>query len=67
MIWAVLVRHKVVAFIGGVTGRVDDRFGKSVERPELNHLALEWNVSRISTAISRILGQNHGAKLYYFE
>lgn len=62
--WFLRRGHKVVALIDGATGWVGDPSGKSVERPELDLLALEGNVSGISTTISRILGRNHEAKCF---
>ncbi|KAL2467961.1 Tyrosyl-tRNA synthetase [Forsythia ovata] len=62
--WFLRCGHKVVALVGGATGRVGDPSGKSLERPELDLLALDRNVSGISTTISRILGRNHGAKCF---
>ncbi|CAI9777996.1 unnamed protein product [Fraxinus pennsylvanica] len=62
--WFLRCGHKVVALVGGATGRVGDPSGKSIERPELDLLSLDRNVSRISTTISRILGRNQGAKCF---
>ncbi|CAA2966033.1 tyrosine--tRNA ligase, chloroplastic mitochondrial [Olea europaea subsp. europaea] len=62
--WFLRCGHKVVALVGGATGRVGDPSGKSLERPELDHLALDRNVSGISTIISGILGRCHGAKCF---
>ncbi|CAI9772403.1 unnamed protein product [Fraxinus pennsylvanica] len=43
--WFLRCGHRVVALVGGATGRVGDPSGKSFERPELDLLALDRNVS----------------------
>ncbi|KAG8385036.1 hypothetical protein BUALT_Bualt04G0181100 [Buddleja alternifolia] len=53
--WFLHCGHHAVALVGGATGRVGDPSGKSLERPELDPLTLDTNVSSISTTIQRIL------------
>ncbi|PIN09525.1 Tyrosyl-tRNA synthetase [Handroanthus impetiginosus] len=55
--WFLRCGHKVVALVGGATGRVGDPSGKSVERPELDPLSLDRNVAAISATIQSILGR----------
>ncbi|CAI9117663.1 OLC1v1019110C2 [Oldenlandia corymbosa var. corymbosa] len=55
--WFIRCGHKVVALIGGATGRVGDPSGKSTERPELDIETLENNVAGISRTIRSILGR----------
>ncbi|XP_010549888.1 PREDICTED: tyrosine--tRNA ligase, chloroplastic/mitochondrial [Tarenaya hassleriana] len=58
--WFQKCGHKVVALIGGATGRVGDPSGKSQERPELDVHTLEKNIAGISSIITKILDQNVG-------
>ncbi|KAG9141403.1 hypothetical protein Leryth_001850 [Lithospermum erythrorhizon] len=58
--WFLRCGHRVVALIGGATGRVGDPSGKSTERPELDLLALEKNIEGIACTVSRILGRCSG-------
>ncbi|KAG0473699.1 hypothetical protein HPP92_015556 [Vanilla planifolia] len=48
--------HKVVALIGGATGRIGDPSGKSFERPELSLETIEKNSAGIRALIYNILG-----------
>ncbi|KAL5997057.1 hypothetical protein ACLOJK_007985 [Asimina triloba] len=55
--------HKIVALIGGATGRVGDPSGKSAERPELDVETLERNSSGIENTVRRILcGRGQGVE-----
>ncbi|KAK6128103.1 hypothetical protein DH2020_038157 [Rehmannia glutinosa] len=56
--WFLRCGHQVVALVGGATGRVGDPSGKSLERPELDPLSLDRNVSAISATIQSILGRD---------
>ncbi|PKA46071.1 tyrosyl-tRNA synthetase [Apostasia shenzhenica] len=49
--------HKVIALIGGATGRVGDPSGKSIERPELDVETIENNCAGIRALIYGILGR----------
>ncbi|RAL43307.1 hypothetical protein DM860_012448 [Cuscuta australis] len=53
--WFLRCGHKVVALIGGATGRIGDPSGKSLERPELDILKLEQNIAGISANIRQVL------------
>ncbi|KAL3829427.1 hypothetical protein ACJIZ3_018229 [Penstemon smallii] len=53
--WFIRCGHSAVALVGGATGRVGDPSGKSLERPELDSLALDRNVYSISATIQSIL------------
>lgn len=53
--WFQRCGHKVVALIGGATGRIGDPSGKSMERPELDVETLEKNTIGIANTVSRIL------------
>lgn len=55
--WFIRCGHQAVALVGGATGRVGDPSGKSLERPELDPLSLDRNISAISTTIQSILGR----------
>lgn len=55
--WFLRCGHRAVALVGGATGRVGDPSGKSLERPELDPISLDKNVSTISTTIHSILGR----------
>ncbi|GFP99103.1 tyrosine--tRNA ligase [Phtheirospermum japonicum] len=56
--WFLRCGHRVVALVGGATGRVGDPSGKSIERPELDPLSLDRNVSAISSTIRTILSSS---------
>ncbi|KAI3463154.1 hypothetical protein Pfo_019817 [Paulownia fortunei] len=56
--WFLRCGHQAVALVGGATGRVGDPSGKSLERPELDPLSLNRNVSAISATIQSILGRD---------
>ncbi|KAL3655445.1 hypothetical protein CASFOL_001231 [Castilleja foliolosa] len=56
--WFLRCGHNVVALVGGATGRVGDPSGKSLERPELDPLSLDRNVSAISSTIRTILSSS---------
>ncbi|KAL8093369.1 tyrosine--tRNA ligase, chloroplastic/mitochondrial-like [Apium graveolens] len=56
--WFLRCGHAPFALIGGATGRVGDPSGKTLERPELDVLTLENNVSCISNIVKKILGDN---------
>ncbi|KAF3792307.1 Tyrosine--tRNA ligase [Nymphaea thermarum] len=49
--------HKVVALIGGATGRVGDPSGKSVERPDLDEETLAKNILGIQKTLDTILSR----------
>ncbi|XAR62578.1 Tyrosine--tRNA ligase [Bertholletia excelsa] len=55
--WFLRCGHKVVALIGGATGRVGDPSGKSLERPELDPLILDRNTDAIANNVRQILGR----------
>ncbi|KAL8544111.1 hypothetical protein ACS0TY_004593 [Phlomoides rotata] len=55
--WFIRCGHQAVALVGGATGRVGDPSGKSLERPELDPLSLDRNISAISASIQSILGR----------
>ncbi|OWM80535.1 hypothetical protein CDL15_Pgr019815 [Punica granatum] len=55
--WFQRCGHRVVALIGGATGRVGDPSGKSLERPELNVETLERNTAGITEIVRGILGR----------
>ncbi|EYU42284.1 hypothetical protein MIMGU_mgv1a005712mg [Erythranthe guttata] len=57
--WFLRCGHNVVALIGGATARVGDPSGKSLERPELDPISLERNISAISATVTAILGRNN--------
>ncbi|KAL7083467.1 hypothetical protein ACP275_14G164500 [Erythranthe tilingii] len=57
--WFLRCGHNVVALIGGATARVGDPSGKSLERPELDPISLEKNISAISATVTAILGRNN--------
>ncbi|KAL6563344.1 hypothetical protein OROHE_005931 [Orobanche hederae] len=59
--WFLRCGHQVVVLVGGATGRVGDPSGKSFERPELDPLSLDRNVSAISATIRTILGRDHNS------
>ncbi|KAH7655377.1 tyrosyl-tRNA synthetase protein [Dioscorea alata] len=61
--WFQRCGHRVVALIGGATGRVGDPSGKSLERPELDLQTLEKNSSGISSLISKILSRGKDPNL----
>lgn len=48
--------HKVVALVGGATGRVGDPSGKSLERPDLDLGTIEKNCAGIRGIVGRMLG-----------
>ncbi|CAN8269756.1 unnamed protein product [Cochlearia groenlandica] len=54
--WFQRCGHQAVGLIGGATGRVGDPSGKSLERPELDAVTLEKNISGIKNIIIKILG-----------
>lgn len=56
--WFLRCGHQAVALVGGATGRIGDPSGKSLERPELDHISLDRNVSAISATIRSILGRD---------
>ncbi|XP_051114049.1 tyrosine--tRNA ligase, chloroplastic/mitochondrial-like isoform X2 [Andrographis paniculata] len=56
--WFLRCGHQVVALVGGATGRIGDPSGKSLERPELDPISLDRNVSAISATIRSILGRD---------
>ncbi|OIT35851.1 tyrosine--trna ligase, chloroplasticmitochondrial [Nicotiana attenuata] len=53
--WFLRCGHNAVALIGGATGRIGDPSGKSLERPELDLVTLEKNISGIGGIIKKIL------------
>nr|GMD76311.1 tyrosine--tRNA ligase, chloroplastic/mitochondrial [Ipomoea batatas] len=53
--WFLRCGHKVVALLGGATGRIGDPSGKSVERPELDYVTLNHNIAGISANIRQVL------------
>lgn len=53
--WFLRCGHKVVALVGGATGRVGDPSGKSLERPELDLQILEANINGIVRTLHQIL------------
>ncbi|KAK4399916.1 Tyrosine--tRNA ligase, chloroplastic/mitochondrial [Sesamum angolense] len=55
--WFLRCGHQAVALVGGATGRIGDPSGKSLERPELDPVSLDMNVSSISATIQSILGR----------
>ncbi|KAK4423598.1 Tyrosine--tRNA ligase, chloroplastic/mitochondrial [Sesamum alatum] len=55
--WFLRCGHQAVALVGGATGRIGDPSGKSLERPELDPVSLDSNVSSISATIQTILGR----------
>ncbi|KAL7126017.1 hypothetical protein ABFS83_14G156700 [Erythranthe nasuta] len=57
--WFLRCGHNAVALIGGATARVGDPSGKSLERPELDPISLERNISAISATVTAILGRNN--------
>ncbi|KAL6495967.1 hypothetical protein OROGR_030530 [Orobanche gracilis] len=59
--WFLRCGHQVVVLVGGATARVGDPSGKSLERPELDPLSLDRNVSAISATIRTILGRHHNS------
>lgn len=59
--WFQRCGHKVVAVIGGATGRIGDPSGKSLERPELDVETLEKNSVGIKNLISQILGSGNSS------
>ncbi|KAL6537369.1 hypothetical protein OROMI_025903 [Orobanche minor] len=59
--WFLRCGHQVVVLVGGATGRVGDPSGKSLERPELDPLSLDRNVSTISATIRTILGRDRNS------
>ncbi|CAG7881965.1 unnamed protein product [Brassica rapa] len=56
--WFQRCGHQAVGLIGGATGRVGDPSGKSLERPELDALTLEKNITGIKNILVKILGGN---------
>lgn len=55
--WFLRCGHQAVALVGGATGRIGDPSGKSLERPQLDSVALDRSVSSISATIRTILGR----------
>nr|GMD78388.1 tyrosine--tRNA ligase, chloroplastic/mitochondrial [Ipomoea batatas] len=53
--WFLRCGHKVVALLGGATGRIGDPSGKSVVRPELDYVTLNHNIAGISANIRQVL------------
>ncbi|KAK4370011.1 hypothetical protein RND71_009486 [Anisodus tanguticus] len=58
--WFLRCGQNAVALIGGATGRVGDPSGKSLERPELDLVTLEKNISGIGRIVEKILGCTQG-------
>lgn len=50
--------HEVIALIGGATGMIGDPSGKNKERALLDSSILENNVAKISSGLTRLLGNS---------
>lgn len=55
--WFQRCGHKPVAVLGGATGRVGDPSGKSTERPDLDDVTLEKNITGIKSILNKILSR----------
>ncbi|KAH0652371.1 tyrosine--tRNA ligase, chloroplastic/mitochondrial [Solanum tuberosum] len=58
--WFLRCGHNAVGLIGGATGRIGDPSGKSLERPELDLVTLEKNISGIAGIVKKILVYSPG-------
>ena len=54
--WFARCGHRVVALVGGATGRVGDPSGKSAERPVLAEEEIERNTAAIGSLLGGLLG-----------